>query len=101
MPDFLTQGDMPAILTLAVLAIMLVVFLMEIYPPEVTAMGGAAASLLNLAGRERGERLRASVRRRWNAVEACETTSLGRLRGGAVAAAAALSKATGRTAPAG
>lgn len=65
------------------------------------SLGGAAASLLNLAGRERGERLRASVRRRWNAVEACETTSLGRLKGGAVAAAAALSKATGRTAPAG
>ncbi len=45
-PDFLTQGDMPAILTLVVLAIMLVVFLMEIYPPEVTAMGGAAAVVL-------------------------------------------------------
>jgi di/tricarboxylate transporter len=45
-PDFLTQGDMPAILTLAVLAAMLVVFLLEIYPPEVTAMGGAAAVVL-------------------------------------------------------
>ena len=42
MPDFLTQGDMPAILTLVILAAMLVVFLLEIYPPEVTAMGGAS-----------------------------------------------------------
>lgn len=60
------------------------------------ALGGAAASLLNLAGAERGARLRASVRRRWNAIEACETNSLDRLRGAATAARAALSKAKGR-----
>ncbi|HEY1071313.1 GNAT family N-acetyltransferase [Brevundimonas sp.] len=64
------------------------------------ALGGAAASLLGLAGAERGERLQASVRRRWNAIEACETTSINRLRGAATAARAALSKATGRTATA-
>ena len=60
------------------------------------AMGGAASALLGLAGAERGERLRASVRRRWNAIEACETTGINRLRGAAVAAGAAISKATGR-----
>lgn len=40
------QGNTPAIVTLMVLAGMLVVFILEIYPPEVTAMCGAAAVVL-------------------------------------------------------
>jgi CelD/BcsL family acetyltransferase involved in cellulose biosynthesis len=59
-------------------------------------LGQAGASLLSLAGAERGRRLRQSVRRRWNVIEACEVTSSGRLRGAAMAAGAALSKAAGR-----
>jgi CelD/BcsL family acetyltransferase involved in cellulose biosynthesis len=73
---------------------------MILRPGLSAAVGGAAASLLSLAGAERGERLRASVRRRWNAIEACETTSINRLRGAATAARGALSRATGRTATA-
>jgi CelD/BcsL family acetyltransferase involved in cellulose biosynthesis len=41
----------------------------------------------------RGQRLRTSVRRRWAAIEACETTSGARLRGAMQAAGAALAKA--------
>ena len=37
-----------------------------------------------------------SVRRRWNVIEACETDTAGRLRGAALAARTALSKAAGR-----
>lgn len=59
-------------------------------------MGRAAASLMSLAGEERGRRLRQSVRRRWNVIEACEPTATGRLRGVAQAASAALAKANGR-----
>ena len=58
-----------------------------------TAVSQAAVRALNLAGQERGERLRASVRRRWAAIEACETTPGDRLRGAAQAAGAALAKA--------
>ncbi len=56
------------------------------------ALGQAGASLLSLAGAERGRRIGQSVRRRWNAIEACEVTPSGRLRGAAQAAGAALSK---------
>ncbi len=44
--DFLTQGNSPAIITLLVLFGMLVVFILEVYPPEVTAMCGAAVLVL-------------------------------------------------------
>ncbi len=52
----------------------------------------AAVSVVNLAGRDRGERLRDSLRRRWATIEACETTPTARLRGACQAAVAALSK---------
>ena len=58
----------------------------------------SAVGLLNLAGDGRGERLRTSIRRRWAAIEACETTPTDRLRGAAAAARVALSR---RIAPAG
>ena len=63
----------------------------------------AAVGALNLAGQARGDRLRASVRRRWAAIEACETTPANRLRGAVGAAGAALAKAgraSTRTVPA-
>ncbi|HZV83929.1 MAG TPA: GNAT family N-acetyltransferase [Brevundimonas sp.] len=53
----------------------------------------AAVGALNMAGQGRGERLRTSVRRRWAAIEACETTSGDRLKGAMQAAGAALAKA--------
>lgn len=58
------------------------------------ALGGAGASILNLAG---GQRLTDSVRRRWNVIEACETSTAGRLKGAALAARAALSKSADRS----
>ncbi|WP_309093188.1 GNAT family N-acetyltransferase [Phenylobacterium sp.] len=67
------------------------------------AVSQAAVGALNLAGQDRGERLRASIRRRWAAIEACETTSADRLRGAAQAAGAALARmrrTTTRTVPA-
>ena len=60
------------------------------------ALGQAGASLLSLAGADRGRRIGQSVRRRWNAIEACEVTPSGRLRGAAHAAGAALSKVASR-----
>lgn len=56
------------------------------------SLSQAAVGLLNHAGAERGERLRTSVRRRWSAIEACETTRLDRLKGVAGAARAAVGK---------
>jgi len=53
----------------------------------------AAVRALDLAGEGRGEKLRASVRRRWAAIEACETTSANRFKGAMQAAGAALAKA--------
>ena len=53
----------------------------------------AAVGALNLAGSGRGERLRTSVRRRWAAIEACETTPTARMQGAMLAAGAALAKA--------
>lgn len=57
------------------------------------AVSQAAVGALNMAGPGRGERLRASVRRRWAAIEACETTPGDRLKGAMQAAGAALAKA--------
>ena len=48
-------------------------------------------------GGDRGERLRTSVRRRWNAIEACETRPVDRLRGVVAAARAAAGKAMAET----
>ena len=53
----------------------------------------AAVGALNLAGAGRGEQLRTSVRRRWAAIEACETTPGARMKGAMQAAGAALAKA--------
>lgn len=55
-------------------------------------MSQAAVGALNLAGSGRGERLRTSVRRRWAAIEACETTPAARMKGALQAAGAALAK---------
>ncbi|RZJ16596.1 MAG: GNAT family N-acetyltransferase [Brevundimonas sp.] len=54
----------------------------------------AAVAMINATGAERGERLRTSLRRRWAAIEACETTGLARMKGAAVAAGAAVNKLT-------
>jgi CelD/BcsL family acetyltransferase involved in cellulose biosynthesis len=56
-------------------------------------MSQAAVGALNLAGSGRGEQLRTSVRRRWAAIEACETTPAARMKGAMQAAGAALAKA--------
>lgn len=56
-------------------------------------MSQAAVGALNLAGAGRGEQLRTSVRRRWAAIEACETTPGARMKGAMQAAGAALAKA--------
>lgn len=58
-----------------------------------TTVSQAAVGVLNAAGSGRGERLRNSVRRRWSAIEACETDAGGRARGVIQAARAALAKA--------
>ncbi len=64
-----------------------------ILKPGVGAMLSDAA--VGLLGNGRGERLRTSVRRRWAAIEACETTPANRLKGAAAAAVVAVRKATG------
>jgi CelD/BcsL family acetyltransferase involved in cellulose biosynthesis len=66
---------------------------MVLKPGLGAAVSQAAVRALNMAGEGRGERLRASVRRRWAAIEACETTHGDRLRGAVQAAGAALAKA--------
>jgi len=60
------------------------------------SLSDAAVGLLDSASGGRGERLRTSVRRRWAAIEACETTPVNRLRGAVAAAGVAVRKATGR-----
>lgn len=61
-----------------------------------SALGDVTVSMLNLAGAERAEKLRNSLRRRWNVIEACETNSVDRFKGVALAARVAFSKAMGR-----
>ncbi|WP_426051763.1 GNAT family N-acetyltransferase [Brevundimonas sp. SL161] len=64
-----------------------------IVKPGVGSMlSDAAVGLLNTAAGGQGERLRTSVRRRWAAIEACETTSANRLMGAVAAAGAAMKK---------
>jgi len=61
-------------------------------PGLTSGLSEAAVRLVNKAGKSRGDRLRTSVRRRWAAIEGCETTSLNRLRGAVGAAGTALHK---------
>lgn len=42
MTEILSNEPYPALITLSVLAVMFVLFLREVYPPEVTAIGGAS-----------------------------------------------------------
>ncbi|WP_425990998.1 GNAT family N-acetyltransferase [Brevundimonas sp. TWP2-3-2] len=64
-----------------------------ILKPGVGSMlSDVAVGLLNSAAGGQGERLRTSVRRRWAAIEACETTSANRLMGAVAAAGAAMKK---------
>ncbi|MFZ4164669.1 GNAT family N-acetyltransferase [Brevundimonas sp. NPDC058933] len=65
-----------------------------------SALGEMTASVLSLAGPERAEALRNSLRRRWNVIEACETNGVDRFKGVALAARVAVSKAMGLTASA-
>ena len=58
-------------------------------------LSDAAVGLLNTAAGGKGERLRTSVRRRWAAIEACETTPANRLMGAVAAAGAAMKKVSG------
>ncbi len=64
-------------------------------PGVAALLSDAAVGLLNTAGGGRGERLRTSVRRRWAAIEACETTPANRLMGAVAAAGAAVKKVAG------
>ena len=67
-----------------------------ILKPGVGSMlSDAAVGLLNSAAGGQGERLRTSVRRRWAAIEACETTPANRLMGAVAAAGAAMKKVSG------
>jgi CelD/BcsL family acetyltransferase involved in cellulose biosynthesis len=66
---------------------------MVVRPGLASVMSDAAVGALNVAGQGRGEALRASVRRRWAAIEACEVTTGERLKGAVRAAGAALAKA--------
>lgn len=63
-----------------------------------SALGDLTASVLGLAGPVRAERLRNSLRRRWNVIEACETNGADRFKGAALAARVAVAKAIGRPA---
>lgn len=65
-------------------------------PGLAATVSNAAVGLLNTAGKQRGERLRSSVRRRWAAIEACEVTRADRLRGAIGAAQVALLKGRDR-----
>ena len=62
------------------------------------SVSNAAAGLLNTAGKARGDRLRTSMRRRWAAIEACETTPINRFRGAMGAAQVALNRGVERAA---
>ena len=62
-------------------------------PGLAASLSQVAVSVMNAGGGDRGERLRTSVRRRWNAIEACETRPVDRLLGAVSAARAAAGKA--------
>ncbi|HEV2083341.1 MAG TPA: GNAT family N-acetyltransferase [Brevundimonas sp.] len=61
-------------------------------PGLARSAGRAAVGLLNATGGGRGDRIGASVRRRWAAIEACEVTPSARLRGALSAVGAAAAK---------
>ena len=65
-----------------------------------SAVGAATDALLSMAGADRAEEIRNSLRRRWNVIEACEVTGVDRFKGAALAARAAFAKAMNRTAAA-
>lgn len=65
-----------------------------------SAIGVATDALLSMAGADRAEEIRNSLRRRWNVIEACEVTGVDRFKGAALAARAAFAKAMNRTAAA-
>jgi len=66
--------------------------------PGVTrALADAASGVLDKTGR--GGALRASLRRRWATIEACEPSAAGRLRGAAAAARSAARKLAARNKP--
>ncbi|MHA1128093.1 MAG: SLC13 family permease, partial [Alphaproteobacteria bacterium] len=44
--DFLTTGQMPAVISLSVVALMFILFIRETYPTEVVAIGGVAILLI-------------------------------------------------------
>lgn len=67
-------------------------------PGLAASASNAAVGLLNRAGKQRGERLRASMRRRWAAIEACETTPANRFKGAVDAAQVAFAKGRERAA---
>lgn len=46
MPEFLTTTPMPAFLSLLTVAVMFILFIREVYPTEVVALGGAAFMLV-------------------------------------------------------
>jgi len=50
-------------------------------PGLAATASNVAVGLLNSAGKQRGDRLRSSIRHRWGAIEACEVTRSDRLRG--------------------
>ncbi|PZO38960.1 MAG: GNAT family N-acetyltransferase [Alphaproteobacteria bacterium] len=60
---------------------------------------GAVAGVMATAGPDRAEKLKVSVRRRWSAIEACETNRIDRVKGALGAVGAALSKATSKPVP--
>lgn len=57
---------------------------------------GAVAGVMATAGPHRAQQLKASVRRRWSAIEACETSRIDRVKGALGAAGAAFNKVTAR-----
>ena len=59
---------------------------------------GAVAGVMATAGADRAGKLKASVRRRWSAIEACETNRIDRFKGAIEAVGDALNKATSKPA---
>lgn len=58
------------------------------------AVSQAAVGVIDAVAKGKAERLRTSIRRRWAAIEACETSGVSRLRGAAIAARDALAKSS-------
>ena len=56
----------------------------------------AVLGVMETAGPDRAQRLKASVRRRWSAIEACETNRIDRVKGALGAVGSVLNKATAK-----